>query len=1288
MSSSSPNSPDQDISLSQQLRKEHDGIRILRPASPAIKRPASDMGAQEREEHTQDRKMDDAPQSSHEPPDNHTDGFDPLETTPKAKQQDTGSRHDAPMPSETTKNRSNPKAHSQTTPSEDSSSSVTNMSTAPTSVNPESSPTTSVPRPQIDEQIKTVTSMLSKPVQDKQKGYVVSQKWLNKVLAKSSEGPIQEKIDKEAMEAPIGPVDNSDLALVTEGSGKFEDEAGEIFVPVRPGLVFGEDYQVLPEEAWDLVTSWYGIDENSPIVTRYAHNTALNPGSENIIYEMSPPIFSILKLPSEQSTTTQSIQERDLPPAQFLASSSTGLNAWLKKAKTVARIDMQSKVRLWRILGGLKSSSQSGMLTPAASRSASPAPGALIVASAGDKLVLDLNTFTALSIGVDREILDIKDQTANEKYNGSATLHIAGLASDTVIVLEEQVRGPAGGEWPSDSIKPTTRLTVSKSIASDKRGKVSSGRSSPGPGMMTRGRQKQAGKPKGITGLGNMGNTCYMNSALQCLRSVEELTQYFLHDKYKADLNPSNPLSHHGDVAKAYAMLLHQLYADNSPGAYTPRQFKATIGRYGPNFSGYGQQDSQEFLLFLLDGLQEDLNRVQDKPYIEKPDSTDEMVKNPELLREMADKCWDIYLARNSSVVSDLFAGMYKSTVVCPVCDKVSIIFDPFNNLTLQLPIENTWTKEIFYFPLHRRPIRVDVDIDKNATFKQLKEFVAKRMKSDPDKLILAEIYKNRYYKMFDNRTVISEAGIQNNDEIGLFEVEAVPSNYDPNKQKKLSLTIWTSSQDEDIPDYDSPGGDKMLISVFHRVKKMTAYRAQKQFFGVPAYIIVTRDEAKDEQLILKKLLAKVATMTTINILLDDQSDSATQTPEDSDTLVMNDDDVSSDSNRVHATSVQSEDDFVDVSMRDVPETPGNKEDEVGTLPSVLQPGTFIPGKLQNLFSVHYASTNEAVPTGANNLDDSKEFPSILSRKRNNPQRSRQGERRRRFHNFNSSASSDEEIDRPPRGARSSEFVNESDAESEGNKSDLESGSLPSSDDLLRSSRPTSPRGTRGLKTYSRKDSQLSLVRSREKPQNDAQPLIRPGEALILDWGIEAHEAFFEGVQEQQTDDFRGAPTWSNIDIYKDEELAAKKQSRQTRRRNGISLDDCLDEFGKAEILSENDAWYCPRCKEHRRASKKFELWKVPDILVMHFKRFSSSRNFRDKLEVFVDYPVEGLDLSNRVIINEDKSLVYDLIAVDNHYGGLGGGHYTASAQNFFDKGWYDYNGKSVASFLQGRLLT
>jgi ubiquitin carboxyl-terminal hydrolase 4/11 len=171
---------------------------------------------------------------------------------------------------------------------------------------------------------------------------------------------------------------------------------------------------------------------------------------------------------------------------------------------------------------------------------------------------------------------------------------------------------------------------------------------------------------------------------------------------------------------------------------------------------------------------------------------------------------------------------------------------------------------------------------------------------------------------------------------------------------------------------------------------------------------------------------------------------------------------------------------------------------------------------------------------------------------------------------------------------------------------------------------------------------------------------------------------------ESADDTMRGRETYVSIPTFDDPDLAAKRAARTQRRKNGITLDDCLNEFGKEEILSEMDMWYCPKCKEHRRASKKFELWKTPDVLVMHLKRFSSSALRRDKLDVMVDFPMEGLDLTSRVVETEDgKAEIYDLFAVDDHWGGLGGGHYTAFAKNFVDNEWYEYNGKSFSSDLK-----
>lgn len=232
-------------------------------------------------------------------------------------------------------------------------------------------------------------------------------------------------------------------------------------------------------------------------------------------------------------------------------------------------------------------------------------------------------------------------------------------------------------------------------------------------------------------------------------------------------------------------------------------------------------------------------------------------------------------------------------------------------------------------------------------------------------------------------------------------------------------------------------------------------------------------------------------------------------------------------------------------------------------------------------------------------------------------------------------------------------------------------------------------RRNRNIKTYSKKGIQPrkfhEFHNAFEQDSIDEGPLVRLGEGIVVDWEEDAYNTLFEGTDLEDITQGCNLVRW--ITTLEDPLLEAKRKSREQRRRNGITLDDCLNEFGKEEILSEADTWYCPRCKEHRRASKKFELWKTPDVLIMHLKRFSSSGWRRDKLDVMVDFPVEGLDLSPRVVeTQEGKQEIYDLFAVDDHWGGLGGGHYTAFAKNYNDNEWYEYNGESLYIGFDGCL--
>lgn len=137
---------------------------------------------------------------------------------------------------------------------------------------------------------------------------------------------------------------------------------------------------------------------------------------------------------------------------------------------------------------------------------------------------------------------------------------------------------------------------------------------------------------------------------------------------YKEELNPDNPLGMHGQIAKSFGTTIEALWSPTH-GAFSPRVLKQMTGRFAPQFAGYGQHDTQEFIAFLLDGLHEDLNRIQKKPYIEKPDW--KAGGGDRELAELGRECWEGYKKRNDSVIVDLFQGQLRSTLICPECQKV-----------------------------------------------------------------------------------------------------------------------------------------------------------------------------------------------------------------------------------------------------------------------------------------------------------------------------------------------------------------------------------------------------------------------------------------------------------------------------------------------------------------------------------------------------------------------------------------------------------------------------------------
>lgn len=106
---------------------------------------------------------------------------------------------------------------------------------------------------------------------------------------------------------------------------------------------------------------------------------------------------------------------------------------------------------------------------------------------------------------------------------------------------------------------------------------------------------------------------CFMNSVIQCLSNTRPLLEYLLNEQYLADINTSTS-SMKGALIKAFSQVIHELWEVGGDLVVNTTALKSQIQRFAPRFMGYSQQDAQEFLRYLLEGLHEDVNRVTVKP--------------------------------------------------------------------------------------------------------------------------------------------------------------------------------------------------------------------------------------------------------------------------------------------------------------------------------------------------------------------------------------------------------------------------------------------------------------------------------------------------------------------------------------------------------------------------------------------------------------------------------------------------------------------------------------------------
>ncbi|XP_062037001.1 ubiquitin carboxyl-terminal hydrolase 31 isoform X1 [Lepus europaeus] len=373
----------------------------------------------------------------------------------------------------------------------------------------------------------------------------------------------------------------------------------------------------------------------------------------------------------------------------------------------------------------------------------------------------------------------------------------------------------------------------------------------------------------GVAGLRNHGNTCFMNATLQCLSNTELFAEYLALGQYRAGRpepspDPEQPAGRgaqgQGEVTEQLAHLVRALWTLE----YTPqhsRDFKSIVSKNALQYRGNSQHDAQEFLLWLLDRVHEDLNHAvkqSGQPPVKPPSETDMLPEGPSF-----PVC--------STFVQELFQAQYRSSLTCPHCQKQSNTFDPF--LCISLPIPLPHTRPLYVTVVYQGKcshcMRIGVAVPLSGTVARLREAVSVETKIPTDQIVLTEMYYDGFHRSFcdtdDLETVHESDCIFAFETPEIFRPEGILSqrgihlNNNLNHLKfgldhhRLSSPTQTAAKQGkmDLPSTRA-GSDKIVLLVCNRA--CTGQQGKR--FGLPFMLHLEKTVAWD--LLQKEILEKM----------------------------------------------------------------------------------------------------------------------------------------------------------------------------------------------------------------------------------------------------------------------------------------------------------------------------------------------------------------------------------------------------------------------------------------------
>jgi len=169
----------------------------------------------------------------------------------------------------------------------------------------------------------------------------------------------------------------------------------------------------------------------------------------------------------------------------------------------------------------------------------------------------------------------------------------------------------------------------------------------------------------GQFGLQNIGNTCFMNTALQCLSAIDFFSAYFLSDRYLSDINKKPQ----AEFVRAYVRFLKNAWEENDC-IVSPRLLKETLGKFYDPYSGFRQNDAAECFNKIIELLHEGLSFAVS---IEFTPKKDKILSEAAKMEELSIECTKMHYGKGYSIPVKLFYGQFQNRVICVDCKKISM---------------------------------------------------------------------------------------------------------------------------------------------------------------------------------------------------------------------------------------------------------------------------------------------------------------------------------------------------------------------------------------------------------------------------------------------------------------------------------------------------------------------------------------------------------------------------------------------------------------------------------------